>query len=378
MRHTRRQRREAAGLGAGHGAARALGRTTLLWLAFCGFAPAAHASLFDVDGVTVSAQAANAVEAKKQAIGEATGKALTTVMQRLTRKEDHGRLPQPGLDKVEDMLSGIAVVKDNATGTHYSATFNFRFDPEAVRILLGHAGIGFVERVSEPVLVVPFLSRDGELALGKDNAYLAAWQALDTANSLTPVRVPTTGIAEQGVSPEAVLAGDYDAMLTLRFLYETRHTLVSRCTITGPEAPVACSLKGETPAGPIEAEETVAATGDVPAALQLAARSLLERLEDQWKTASIVDPGGVLEPDSQDSQTVPVTAAFSGLREWQDLRARLTSVPGVTGVDVVALHAKGAELNVTFLGDVDQLVQMLSAQDLELINTGEQWSLRAY
>ncbi|HRC87839.1 MAG TPA: hypothetical protein PK413_19775, partial [Thermoanaerobaculia bacterium] len=54
----------------------------------------------------------------------------------------------------------------------------------------------------------------------------------------------------------------------------------------------------------------------------------------------------------------------------QDMRSRLGTTPGVTGMEVGALSARGAEVSLAFPGGAAALQPRLAAQGLQLSNAG--------
>jgi hypothetical protein len=98
-------------------------------------------------------------------------------------------------------------------------------------------------------------------------------------------------------------------------------------------------------------------------------------IEGRWKMTRLASQGALAGP--ADLQTVPLTAQFSGLKAWQEMRARLAKVPGLQGMDIKALNARGANLTVDFPGGAERLSQAAQTQGLALEQRGQQWILVA-
>lgn len=332
----------------------------------------AVASPYDVAGVVVAADADNAVEAKARAIAQGQEAALGIVLQRLTRAADQERLPQTTEGEIDTLVANFTVQQEQTTATHYGATLTFAFDPQAVRALLARGGLAFTDTQAAPSLMVALFRQDGVLLEDDKNANAQAWRAYDLDNTLTPLKLPDRSLSEQGIDPEALLAGDADAQSALRFYHGVDAVLVSLCEAGGPGGQLTCTLQGNGPVGPVSLSESFAGDSDPLAAAQAAAGSFLARFEEQWKERNAIHHLS----GARTGAPVPVVVSFSGLAEWQALRARLAGVPGMTDIDIKALNARGALLDLYYNGPAEDLALMVAQQGMQLTKEGERWVLR--
>lgn len=347
----------------------------LLMLLGCLAALPAWAGPYEVAGVFVRETADNAVAAKERAIAEGQARALQIVLQRITHSSDHARLPQVPPERVQDYVAFFGLDDEQTSATTYTASLNFRFEPSSVRQLLEQHGIYYVENQAPPAFVVPVFRMGGEIVFAGNNPVLQAWQSYDVHNTLTPVKLPAGDVTEHGLAPRAVIAREPDAMSTLRYVNDTQYVLIALCEAEDADARITCSLRGNAPVGEVDLEESYAGGSDPLAVAQSAAGSFLGVLEDRWK-----DQGGRLSFDQGGAPTgipVQVRVAFSGLAEWQALRGRLSELPGVSGIEIVSLNARGAMLSVYYAGTGWQLSDALAATGLNLSDAGDHWVLQA-
>jgi hypothetical protein len=66
---------------------------------------------------------------------------------------------------------------------------------------------------------------------------------------------------------------------------------------------------------------------------------------------------------------------FSGLKQWQDMRSRLQRIPGLQGLDVKSLNARGASISVEFAGGASRLAQAAQSQGLSIDQRGGEFVL---
>lgn len=331
----------------------------------------AIAGPYDVKGVAAQADAADAVKAKAKAMAEAQARALDIVLKRITLAQDHARLPLVEKAQVDALVGGLSVDQEQTSSTRYVAKLSFSFDRDGVQQLLRNANVPFSDAQAPIVLVVPVLKNADGVTLAPGNPVAQAWRAFDLTNTLTPVRLPQDNVAEQGISAEGVLAGDPDAMSALRYLHQVEQVLINVCE-SGQGDQVVCTLKGSGPMGDIDLQERFAG-GDVMAAAQGAAGAFLAQLEERWKARSASVLSG-----NRDGTPVQMLVGFSGLAEWQQIRARLSKVPGVTDIEINALNARGALLTVYYAGASEDLGFALANANMELLQDGPRWQLRVY
>lgn len=74
-------------------------------------------------------------------------------------------------------------------------------------------------------------------------------------------------------------------------------------------------------------------------------------------------------------ESIALTAQFSGLKQWQDMRGRLQKVPGVQGLDIKALNARSASLTLDYPGGANGLARAVQAQGLAVQQMGGEWVL---
>ena len=333
----------------------------------------AAAGVYDVSGVEAKAQAADAVVAKDKALAEARVKALRGVLERVTRSADHGRLPPATAQQAEQLINGMSVEREVTSPTSYDARLTLRFDPAGIQQLLTQAGIRFSDRQAPPTLIVP-IYQDGEtLAIAEQNPVMEGWRALDLSGGLTPLKLPTGNIAEQGVDLAAVVARTADAVSALRHLYEVDYVLVNTCATDAAKKTMTCTLEGDGPGGPVQLSEQFADAGDAAAAAQSQAKPMMAKLEDSFKENAPNQLSG-----NRDGLAVEVYAPFASMDEWQTLRTRLTALPGLGDIEVLSLNARGALMTLFFAGTMEDLVGAMTLANIEIFDNGAQIEVRAY
>jgi hypothetical protein len=107
------------------------------------------------------------------------------------------------------------------------------------------------------------------------------------------------------------------------------------------------------------------------ALFETAAGELVVDLEEAWKRDNLEQPGS--------QQQIRVVVPVTRLGEWLDIKRKMSSVPSVKDLSVARLSVREAEVNLTFLGQPDQLRRALAQKDLDMTYAAdkEAWIVRA-
>jgi len=272
------------------------------------------------------------------------------------------------------------VRSERNSSTDYIASLDFSFQANGVRDLLRREGIPFIEEQA-PQLSLVALWRSARLAAPKEEtAWTNVWRGLDLEHALTPVRLEALkkGIASETIN--ALTEGDGSAIRALVAAYGSELVVLAvaeqdlaakrlHVTLTGRDAAGAFALKRAYRLDP----------ADPGYASELAAVVSLGILEGRWKaTKSAAGPGadrtGVAMAAPGDSG-LAIAVEFHGMSEWQDIGRRLAATPGVEGLEVAGLSARGARLTLRYAEGAERLAEALAQQGLSLRNAGGSWVL---
>ncbi len=347
----------------------------------CGpaFAQQRAPSLFTVANVTAAAEAVNAVEAKKLATQSAEARAFRLLVSRLADFKGESRIPSLPPEQIERLVSDIEVRSEGVTGTTYVATFGVNFSERAITGLLRQYGVHpMVERGPE-ILIVPVFVEDGAVKTSDRNSWRNALAGLDLAHATAPAKLaPTRSDLTAGVA-EAYFANPASGAETLKSQYKTAYVLLALAQIEGGGDSMTLKLVGYDALGLFSLKRKIKARDGIDdAAIQSAARLALETVEERWKltrgSSPVASAAAAGHEMTQSHETSPaqglvslqVTAEFSGLKEWQSIRARLQNVPGVQNWDLRSVNPRSAEIGFDFPGGPERLAEMAGAQGLSI------------
>ncbi len=351
--------------------------TVLIAVTVFGYASAIAADVFEVKGVYVDVTAENVTEARRKAIREGEGRALDILLKRLTMKADRDLLPWVEPRDRAQYIRDFSVAGEKTSAVRYLATLTYHFKADAIRSLLKSRNIAFAETISKPVLVLPLFEDGARLSLWDEpNPWNAAWSDLGANTGLVPIALPLGDLQDiSGLPAQQALNLDEAALTHMANRYGVNAAIVAQLIVAGRD------LENQ----PTDVDLVVNRIGDKNAGrsttlgikrgedelvedyLKRIATLVTDNIEESWKADNILQFGV--------ANVLPVNLSITNLQEWLDVRKRLSTVAVVRNVELALLSRDTVQLNLHFIGDLDQLISSIRQVDLDLTVSGENWSL---
>lgn len=335
----------------------------------------AAADVFTISNVKVDVTAANAAQAKVQALEQAQLQAFQRLVKRLAPSGSEGLLPAFGASDAARMMAGMTVEEERTGPTRYIATLTISFLPDYVRNIFYQYNVPFTEEQAPVVLFLPVWNGpDGPVLWEGENPWRDAWVRGDLENSLTPMLVPLGDITDiSTISAAEAANGDAVKLEALGLRYGVSNVLVTIAEPSGTNG-VSVRLRGETGFGYLDTVRSFESAGESVGdqAVDAAVR-VQQLLEEAWKTqrATVTPPTAALK-------SITVAIPFDSLAEWNAIRSRIQQTSGVGDVQIDSLSARGGIVRVSYDGSLDQLSQDLRANGLVLSDVGGTWVIQPY
>jgi hypothetical protein len=352
-------------------------------------AQAAEDTPYTVSKLAVDVTAKNAVAAKAKAMAEAQKHGIDTVLRRVVPFSFSAKLPDLQPQQVETLVNGMAIRKEQYSTTRYIATLDVIFNEQGVKELLASLGIPVSEERAPMISILPLVI-DGNKVKSVNEPWRQAWLDLDLSHGLTPANVLQPRPELEAGMVRAVLAGDASAFAAVQRDYGSAPLIIAvGQPIDGGR--FVTRLAGVDGVGRINYGRSDKVSRKVPKMAQDAASFAYAVLENRWKaTRTAPDPiaapanyqEGMPQPQAAPQQGEPgrlVTAVvvFAGLKEWQQIRGRLTQVPGLQRLEVNSLSARTASITFDYSGSLGHLQQVLGQNGFSFENREEAFVLRA-
>ena len=330
---------------------------------------------FTVRNVEADQTAASAGEAREAAFAEGQRKAFRQLLERLTPRSQHERLPRLTPAQIADLVESFEVQSERASAVRYIATYTFRFNPDGTRALLRRANVRFSETFARPLVVLP-VYHEGDVAVLWDepNPWLAAWRVSPLGDGLQPLVVPLGDLADIGaISADQAQRGDAERIAAIAAKYGAGgavlvEAILDRTRPAHPVAQVATTRFDRTGSDQTLVESFTAHDGEDPNALLIRAATQTARtIEEQWKSDVALQFG---------KEAMLVTdVVFSALSDWVAVRDRLGETAMVRRTEVLQLSRNRAQLELHFIGSESALRLALAQKDLVLDRDAAGWQL---
>lgn len=319
---------------------------------------------FTVSGIPVDATAASASVAENIAINQGRGRAWNTLYKRLTKQQDWARQPPVDDITLQRMIKNYVVTNERRSTTRYVANVSYVFNADAVRRLLRTQNIAYVDIDAKPVLVIPMSPGYAVHA-----PWTQIWAQAKYATGAVPLVVPVGDPIDAqalgalnfqtaqwpDVEPAASRVHATDAFLVQVMAGKGNVTVAIRRL--GPGAPAQIP-NVVVPVRPGESGQAAYA-----AAADAAAASITEI----WKSHSAID--------FNKRYKLTADARIASLADWGLLMQKLSTIPIVTEVQVVAMNVGEARIAITYVGTPEQLQAVAAQSSIDLSNSGGGWQL---
>jgi Uncharacterized protein conserved in bacteria (DUF2066) len=340
--------------------------------AFLGGIARAADSLYDVAKISVDITAEDAVAARDMGMAEAQARAVKTVLQRLLPVGVDADLPGLTKEDIEGLVNGVSIRKEQNSTTRYIANLDVSVNEQAIKQLLQDYSLPYSEERAQPTSILPLMIAGGAVAGEGAEGWRQAWDDLDLSHSITPATIlrPRPGLGLDAVN--AVLAGDAEALAKMQDEYGSP-LVIAVGEIAG--GAFITRLAGADGVGQIAFERSDPVGGDPNVTAREAAAIALGIIENRWKTTGTGgapgaeannQPGAGGAPDAgregpkgEIPRNIVAQVEFSGLKEWQEIRGRLTNVAGIQGLEVNSLSARAASITFDYAGPLGRLQQEL-------------------
>ncbi|MCB1521473.1 MAG: DUF2066 domain-containing protein [Hyphomicrobiaceae bacterium] len=334
---------------------------------------------FTVARFPVQAAAANAVAAKERAIADGQSAAFRSLLKRLVPVTAYGRLKSLKDTPTAGLSDGFSVRSERNSRTEYIASLDFSFRADAVRTLLRGQGVPYIDEQAPEVVLIAAVRDAGQLERGGGNAdsWLGIWRDLDLANTLTPLRLEAIKPIIHNDTLNMLVGGDDTAVRVLASEYNGENIVAAIADVDRPAGRLHVTLAGRDAVGTFNLKRSYRLfDGDVGYAMELAAVISLGIVEGRWKSIKARTYGGV-EAMAAPGEEVRMQVEFRSFSEWNAIRGRLEETPGVAGLRIDAVSARGADIALNFPGGGSPLANVLASQGLTLNSIGGNWFLRS-
>ncbi len=329
--------------------------------------------------VEVDVTGKDAADAREQAMAKAQLDGLTDLLSKLTSPEQvHAIVTSLDPQRISAMVRSTEVLDEKITSNRYRATLMLTYDGDQISQLIENGGVATngVKPVVEigSFLIIPGYEEDGVQMLWEEaNPWRAACKTVGLEIASGDIIVPFGDARDAAVVDAKLLsAANYATLLPLTVRYGVSDIVIVQAKYThtpDPQLEVVKRRINRTQnevnvltyrADPQETKETL---------MTRAARDITSQIEhkktEEMETTKAVQGG--------DRNTVMMLASVTTLSSWTELRTKMSSLPMIDRLEVLAISPQQVDLIVHYRGTPESLANALAAQNIRLQQNPNYW-----
>lgn len=338
-------------------------------------------SIFAVQGVEVDETDANAEAAKNKALIAAQIKAFSMLAERLGNPSLVEAAAKLEEKQVLPYLKSLSIEEESISPGRYKGKLTVRFLPNKIKAYYAGFGVTVSAEQAPSFLVLPVWKNDLGQVLWDDNPWRRAWLNLKAEQSAVPIMVPIGDNTDsQMISVTEAISGDAVKLEALRRRYDAK-TIVIAFAEPADGGGIHATMNGKSPLGTLSFDKVYTAeTGHLEDSANLAVQRfhavMVEKFKSDQGKIEAEAAAAKAEADRNARHNLAVSVPFSSPSEWNGLRSRIMSTPGVLGLDVSSLSGAGAMVTLSYTGTTQDMQNSMEASGLRLSKDGGSWTIR--
>ncbi len=337
-------------------------------------------SVFSVQGVAVDITDVDAATAKNKALVDAQIKGLAKLAEQLGNQSLVDEVSKMEAKDVMPLLKSLSIEEEATSPGRYQGKLTVRFLPAKVRPLFSRYGVSVPDNQGPSILVVPVWTENGTKELWSENVWRKAWLDLKAEQSEIPIIVALGDAEDKNLLTAEDMATPNSIKLEkIRRRYDVKSLLVAYAE-PGDGGGVHATMEGATAIGKVKFDKVyLDEGGTVEGSAAVAVKRFHEVFVGKYRSdrAKIVAVRAQEEAvKAKGPQGLSVVVSFESPSQWNGIRSRILSTPGVTGVEVASLDVAGATVRLKFTGEVGDVQSSLQASGMRLEQGGGGWVIQ--
>jgi|GEM_PF-1680948 len=329
--------------------------------------------------VEVDVTGKDAADARAQAMSKAHMDALADLLSKLTTPEQVQRLlSELTPSKAAVLVRGTEVLDEKISSNRYRAHLIVTFDADEISNLIGTNGAGTGAQTA-PVtvgafLVIPAYEEGGvEMLWEESNPWRNAWKSAGLEVTSGDIVVPFGDGNDMAIVDTKTLpSANFATLLPMTVRYGVSDVVVLSAKFsTSPDMTLEVVKRRITrtqnevnlltyKADPQETKDML---------LARAARDIAEILEhkktEEMATSKTIAGG--------ERSHIMMLASISTLSSWTQLRNKLSTLPMIDRLEMLAISPQQVDMVVHFRGAPDSLANAITAQNIRLVKNPDYW-----
>ncbi len=332
--------------------------------------------VFNVDKVSIKAEAASTTQARALAIETGQKHALDIVLKRISLQEQWHLLPDLETTNIADYVRAFQLGSERSSERTYSAEINVTFKPDALRQWLDRLQLSITETQAPTALLLPIIHDGQKFNLWDQHWWWQALEKQDLVNNNLPLVLPIGDLEETTyIDVDRLVSGDIELLDFIRQRYGAAQIIIAYSQAAPNQLDTALYIyRHEKETNRLDLADILRfrETDNSRSALaDQAAIRLLQILANDWKTLSAVN--------NNQNTNITLDVYYDSLPEWFTLQNQIKKADFVRGFELENIMSDHSTLTLNFVGSYNQL--RLGLEKIGLVLTApttatQHWQLK--
>lgn len=320
----------------------------------------------------------DAADARTQAMAKGESDALTSLLDKLTTPEQTQTIIATLTpDKISAMVRGTEVLDEKISSNRYSAHLIVTFDGSDISNLISKVGAVGAQALPQPAgafLVIPVYEEDKTPMLWEEgNPWRIVWKATALEVPTGDVIVPFGDAQDQAVVDAGNAASANYAMLApLMIRYGVSDVVITQATFARTPNMMLTVIRRHINRSENEVNMLIYRADPQETKEMLLSRAAHD-IADGIERTKVEETQNIKAVGGGEHSTVMVLASISTLSSWTELRAKLTSLPMVDQLELLAMSPQQVDMIVHYRGTPESLANAITSKNIRLIKTPKYW-----
>jgi hypothetical protein len=353
----------------------------LLWVAcvgaFLALSPVNASDALIKGDVEVDVSGKDAVDARTKAMASAESEALRQLLERFTSPQQaQAVIDSLPPSRISGMVRGMEVLSERISDRRYRAHLLVSFEGDEITRLISTNGLDGNQAIDMPTstafAIIPIYEEGTRSLLWDDrNPWLTTWKTVGLESNMDGIVVPYGDDTDKGtIKVSNALSATYSSLSNMTNRYGVSQVVILQAKfVATPEMQLTVvkrrlnRVKNEINlltyrADPEETRDQL---------LTRAALDIVSKLND-LKAHEI--PSNFV---GGERNTIMMLASISTMASWTELKAKLTTLPMIEKVDVLAISPQQVDMSVRYRGTPESLETALLTEKLRLVKHANYW-----
>jgi len=352
-----------------------------LFIIFVLFAPAAWAGEAIINSqIEVDVTGKDAVDARAQAMDKGAINALTDLLNKLASPGQVDDI-MSSLDtrKISKMVKGTEVLDEKISGNRYHAQLVFSFDGDELSELIKKASelpANGKDNVINSFLIIPAYQEGPQVILWEDaNPWRSIWRNVALENPAGDIIVPFGDAKDNNtIDVGDINTANYSSLAPMIIRYGISDIVIVQAKFVQKPDMLLSVIKrrisrNNSEINALSYRADPQETRDL--LLARAARDIITGLQhkktEDVSTLQVVRGG--------ERNKIMMLASISTLGTWTSLRSKLSSLPMVDRLELLAVSPKQVDMILHYRGASDSLARAITANKIRLLQGKDYWTV---